>query len=35
MTIAGRGAEVVIPAAIHEGLSKLAYLKARNYSRYA
>jgi len=35
MTVAGRGAEVVIPAAIHEGLSKLAYLKARNYSRYA
>jgi len=35
MTVAGRGAEVVIPVAIHEGLSKLAYLKARNYSRYA
>jgi len=35
MTIAGKGAEVVIPVAIHEGLSKLAYYKARNYSRYA
>jgi hypothetical protein len=35
MTVAGRGAEVVIPALVHEGLSKLAYYKARNYSRYA